>query len=440
MKVIKRFGWGRTQFGESVALELEQFSYGVGEKGGGLPIGLGRSYGDCSLLEGGVYWTTEKQNSVFIDTQNQQALCGAGVTIGELERCALNYSLFPPTVPGTEFVTIGGAVASDVHGKSHHSVGSFGNSLTEITILDASGNLKVLRPIGDSREEFWATVGGMGLTGIIVSARINLIKVESAYFNVAEVKVSSLKEMLDTISNFDSQYRYTVAWIDLSGKFLGRGIVSGGNHSSLESLSNSMKRNPFYNKKSRKVSVPDIFPSWIINKYFVRVFNALWFSKKVKIRTQHFTKFLHPLDSINNWNRIYGKKGFVQYQFQIPLGEECFLEEVLGELKKLGAASPLGVIKKFGPFKNGYLSFPSEGWTLAVDIPAWIRGLDQCLESLDKKLLKRGGKIYLAKDSRLSANDFQSMYEFFNDWKKVKNKMDPDCYWKSNQGKRLGLC
>lgn len=440
MKKQNRTGWGRSSYAESSYLEIEHFSADCDLGNGWLPVGLGRSYGDSSLLDGGTYWCTRKKNQIVIDVETQQAICESGATIGELERRAIEFGLFPPTVPGTEYVSIGGAVASDVHGKSHHSVGSFGNSLVEITLLDPMGRTKILKPIGESRNEFWATVGGMGLTGIVLSVRLNLIPVQSAFFEIKEVKVQTLQEMLETIIFFDSQYKYTVAWIDLSGSFIGRGIVTGGNHAPVDNLTASQQINPFRANKVRTITLPDIFPSWIINKHSIKLFNSLWFKRKVSVGIQHFSEFLHPLDSLKKWNRIYGKNGFIQYQIQVPIGAEDFLKEVLNELGKIGAASALGVLKKFGRFENGYLSFPSEGWTLAVDIPAGTTGLEQCLNSLDKKLIECGGKVYLTKDSRVSREDFRQMYPSHNAWMEIKSEMDPNSNWRSNQGKRLGLC
>ena len=437
-----RSGWGRTSFSKNLIFSSKDFQKVKKRDLGisGLPVGLGRSYGDSSLNSSGILWTCNDNNEIKIDVASSIATCGAGSTIGELEREASRFGFFPPVVPGTEFVSIGGAIASDVHGKSHHSFGSFGDQLVEIQLLDSQGNLNILRPVGESSEIFWATVGGMGLTGIILSAKIKLIPIQTTFINCKEVRVNNLSEALEIIKVFDKDFLYTVAWIDFSGNYHGRGLVSGGNHINSSETKLLKSEKFFVEKVPRKILLPDIFPSNFINPLTVRLFNELWYRKPLKTGVVHFQKFLHPLDSILNWNRIYGSSGLIQYQFQVPEIHEEFLFTVLKKFKAINAASFLVVLKRFGPSNRGLLSFPKAGWTMAVDLPANLKGLEQCMNELDSELVALGGRVYLTKDQRLSKENFQEMYPENQEWKRIKQKVDPENYWQSDQGRRLGLC
>jgi decaprenylphospho-beta-D-ribofuranose 2-oxidase len=442
MSFETRSGWGRTNYSRNVVRDVKLFQpTGLNRKeNSGLPIGLGRSYGDSATTIGGDCWTCRNLNEIEIDVKNKIATCGAGATIGELERTASEYGLFPPVVPGTEFVTIGGAIASNIHGKSHHTFGAFGEQLIQFDLLDASGNTITVAPEGPNKNIFWATVGGMGLTGIIISAKINLVKIETTFIRVSEKRVSCLEEALTSLRDYDREFLYTVAWIDFSGDYRGRGLVSGGNHANLLELPEKLSKDPLARKLPRKLRFPKIFSRNLVNTISVRLFNEIWFRKPLTKGYVHFQKFLHPLDSILNWNHIYGRDGFVQYQIVIPNGEEDFLRRVMVKLKDLNAASFLVVLKKFGDGQYHYLSFPREGWTLAVDLPAGIPDLDSCLDYFDEELTRIGGSVYLTKDSRLSHENFKEMYPDYEKWKTIKNEIDPSGYWQSDQGRRLGLC
>jgi len=441
MTLEQRTGWGRTPRIKTRTLPIEMFdkTQYLPSMESGLAVGLGRSYGDSSLNSQGLSWSCLSRNEVFIDVTSQEAHCGSGVTVGELERAAAENKLFPPVVPGTEFVTIGGAIASNVHGKSHHHYGAFGDHVTEILLLDSKGVTHKISPQSNF-ELFWATLGGMGLTGVILSAKIRLIPIENEYFVVEEQRVASIDDLLSTLQKFDAKYIYTVAWIDLSGDFKGRGLVSGGRHARNSEVPSNMKSVKSKFSKKRQIKVPDIFPSFTINRFTVRVFNQLWFKKRLQTGILHYKKFLHPLDSIQDWNRIYGRKGFLQYQVQIPYGEESFFKEIFTTMKEINAASFLGVVKRFGSSDSPYLSFPSEGWTIAIDIPLRDSQLLSGLRELDESLSKIGGKVYLSKDARLAQEHFVQMYPQVEEWKEIKKRIDPDNYWQSDQGKRLNLC
>ena len=434
-------GWGRRNKTKSKCFSTAEFGLDLkSTTSSGLPIGLGRSYGDSSINSNGVYYTVGDKKKIEINSMDKTAKCGAGATIGDLERIAIKYGLFPPTVPGTEFVTIGGAIASNIHGKSHHIAGSFGNSVIELTVLTSAGKILNLKPAGPSSKTFWATVGGMGLTGIILEATLKLKEVQNAYIAAEEQRAFNIKELRSLLREFDKKYLYTVAWIDLSGSFSGRGKVLGGNHVNNSQLPRKFKNKKLEIGKPYRLKIPDIFPSNFINSFTVNIFNKIWFRKPLKNGIYKIRSFLHPLDSVKDWNRLYGKNGLIQYQFQISFENEFILEEVLSEMKKYRLSSFLGVLKKLGNSDESFLGFAAPGWTLTFDIPAMNKNNQDFLENLTRTLCQLSGKVYLTKDSVIKKSDFDLMYLKKYEWKKIKREIDPDNYWQSDQGRRLGLC
>jgi decaprenylphospho-beta-D-ribofuranose 2-oxidase len=434
-------GWGNTHSSESVCFKASEFSPEVRQKfQSGLAVGFGRSYGDSSINSDGIYFEADSNKQIEINQEEMFALCGANASIGDLERAAIAKGFFPITVPGTEFVSIGGAIASNIHGKSHHNSGSFGESVLEIEILTSTNKILILSPNGQSADFFWATVGGMGLTGVITRAKLRLSKIETSYALIEEKRAKNLKELLDLIRSFDKKYHYTVAWIDLSGQYVGRGKVIGGNHAKITDLRAAKTNAPLAITEPAKISVPKIFPSWFISNLPVRIFNYIYFKKPPQKGLKHVREFLHPLDSAKNWNNIYGKSGLIQFQFQIPYNEEDFFYKVFNVLRENNVASFLGVLKSFGPSDPSLLGFPSPGWTLAVDFPAKRIDLIPEIQNLIEELIKINGRVYLTKDSILRAEDFNKMYSRIPEWKAIKNEIDPDNFWRSDQGRRLGLC
>ena len=441
MKIIKHSGWGRTHSSISKCYEFDEFHQSlISENQSGLAIGLGRSYGDTCVNSEGIYFRMNKLNRIEIDVEKMIATCSADVTIGDLERASISSNLFPITVPGTEFVTIGGAIASNIHGKSHHQAGSFGKSLIEIKLLKSNSELITLYPLGETAEYFWATVGGLGLTGIIVEATIKLQKIENAYVEIAEEKAKNFDRLIDLLNEFDKRFLYTVAWIDLSGNFSGRGLVAGGNHASQEAVSQSKIKNPNNCKKPKNLKIPDVFPAGFMNWFTIKVFNYIWFRKPTKNEIQHLQLFLHPLDSVLNWNRIYGANGFIQFQFSVPDHHLYFIKKVLDLMRQYKVASFLGVLKKFGDGDRSLLGFPNPGWTLAVDVPANRSDFINEISSLMDELAQIGGRVYLSKDTILNVNQFRRMYPKYNVFIKQKKELDPIGFWKSDQGRRLELC
>jgi decaprenylphospho-beta-D-ribofuranose 2-oxidase len=392
------------------------------------------------LNSGGILLESKKLNSLQIDHKTGVAVVGGGVAISTLENESLKFGYFPFVVPGTAKVTLGGAIASDIHGKSHHKIGSFSNHLLEIKLLDASGLITAIQPDGETSDLFWATVGGMGLTGMIVEATLKLMKIETSFVKVHEKRVQNLDELLEIVNKLNESHNYTVAWVDLSGKFQGRGIVSGANHVSSVELPTKLipKKLIPSGLRERNIFYPLRFS--LINRFTIKVFNAVWFYKPLGKKIQHIQRYMHPLDGISNWNVLYGQKGFIQYQFVVPFEEVEILKLIIAKLKIEKCASFLTVLKSFGEASRGLIGFPMEGWTLAIDLPVGNGRLFKILDEVDDLVLRGGGRIYLTKDSRMRSHHLISMYPEIERWKSIKNEVDPRNCWQSDQGRRLNLC
>ena len=427
-------GWGKNFQSLStravisnIAEAVELVSMGTPNRGM-LPVGLHRSYGDSALNSGGTLIDLTELKQITIDPETAIAIVGAGVTITELERAALVHSLFPSVVPGTGNVTMGGAVAADIHGKSHHKTGAFSQSILEMTLVLSNGTQATYMP-NDS--EFWATVGGLGLTGIVVELQIQLRRVQSNSVDVTEQRVPDLAAMFELLRKSDQDFEHTVAWIDLSGDYRGRGVVSLGNYGS-----KYLNSNP----GSEGLSLPDLAGRNFVSPTTVRVFNEVWFRKPLKNGAVALTKYMHPLDGVANWNRIYGAAGFLQYQFVIDDGREEIFERLFAGLRALKASSFLGVLKKFGAASNAPLSFPRPGWTLTLDYSVLVPGLESFLQKFDEELVAAGGRVYLIKDSRVAPTLVPAMYPELDKWRATRNAMDPHHLWQSDQARRLQLC
>jgi decaprenylphospho-beta-D-ribofuranose 2-oxidase len=435
-------GWGNSLHSLSFIKALSQENSGLNEANsrGAIPRGLGRSYGDSANNSGGTVLYAEGFSHKYIDPQSGIAVVGAGVTLHSLESDALKLGFFPFVVPGTAEVTIGGAIASDIHGKSHHRVGSFSNHLIEMKLLTGEGSLRVLRPNGENSRLFWATVGGMGLTGVIIEATIQLLKVETAFVTVTEKRVLSLEELLKVLLEFNSKHTYTVAWVDLSGSFKGKGIVSAADHAKMEHISTKNHTKILKPINLKSFRIPFTLKNGLINRFSIRVFNLFWFYKPLGKKIQHIQKYMHPLDGIANWNVLYGSKGFTQYQFVVPLNRIEVLRTIIERFKNEKCGSFLTVLKSFGDCPTGLIGFPMSGWTLAIDLPNNARNLSQILRDVDRLVINAGGRIYLTKDSRLNHEHLISMYPDLNEWKGIKREIDPRNYWQSDQGRRLKLC
>ena len=404
--------------------------------------GLGRSYADQALSERGlVLETLAFDHYRSFDEASGLLVCEAGVSLEMILRDFAPRGFLPMITPGTKFVTIGGCIANDVHGKAHHVDGCFSRCTESFRVMLASGEV-----VNASRDEnadlFWASFGGMGLLGHIVEASIWLRKVETTYFQQRALVVSNLDEMLDAL-DAHNHVPYSVAWVDslAKGKSLGRGVLTMGDHAARADLPSKLAADPLRVSERSPLLVPFDPPSGALNTATIRVLNTVLDQMQRRgAAIAHYEKFFYPLDFINDWNRGYGKRGFTQYQFVVPMdGARENLRELLSTIAKSGQSPFLNVLKRFGPeTPETQLSFPFEGYTFAIDFPV-REGLSDLLAHLDQRVLAMGGRIYLGKDAFLSQDTFEAMYPKLAEWKAVKAKYDPEQRFVSSLSRRLGL-
>lgn len=396
-----------------------------------IPRGMGRSYGD-SANASVVFQTDFLDNFISFDKDRGILTVEAGVQLREILEIVVANGWFLPVTPGTGYVTVGGAIASDVHGKNHHSAGSFGQYVESIKILLGNGEI-VTTSAKQNSDLFYATCGGMGLTGIILSATIRLISIRSSLISQKIIKTKSLEE---TCEKFDTyiQHNYSVAWIDClaKGGGLGRGLLILGDHSDEGEFEFSI-REPI-NLRLRP-------PSALLNRFSMKVFNNLYWYRAANNATNKISipTFFYPLDLLKDWNTFYGKQGFVQYQFVLP--ENVGVRNLRAILEKIAdseQASFLAVLKKFGPGNSNLLSFPMAGYTLALDFKMTMLTKDLLL-GLDEMILAMGGRIYLAKDSFMTELTFKRTYQNWEQFQIVREKYDALGKFCSNQSIRLGL-
>jgi len=424
--------------------EARQLVVEANEQPNLIPRGLGRSYGDAALNDNSGVMLFGKLNRMLdFDPATGVLHCEAGVTIQDILNVFLPRGFFPPVTPGTKFVTLGGAIAADVHGKNHHRDGCISEYVHEFELL--TGQDEVVRCARDENTDaFWATIGGMGLTGVILTAKLRLIPTPSAYLKVDYKRTRNLDQSLEEFGSGDADYRYSVAWIDClaSGASLGRSVLMRGNPAQVVELTTEgMKRNPLRPKLKNKKSMPIFAPAFALNPLSVKAFNSVFYSRHGDgTRIVDYDSFFYPLDSIEHWNRMYGKRGFVQYQAALPPEtSRAGLMAMLEELAASGRASFLAVLKTFGPQNPGLLSFPRAGQTLAIDLPNTGESMRQLLSRLDAIVLKNGGRVYLAKDACMERATFEAMYPRLAEFKQIKNQLDPNNRFSSTQARRLGI-
>tara|TARA_Y100001968_G_C19422032_1_gene752294 strand:- start:422 stop:1822 length:1401 start_codon:yes stop_codon:yes gene_type:complete len=400
--------------------------------------GLGRSYGDAAQLDGGTVIELPLFDRIVLDSEQGIITAGSGVTLDQILRLIVPQGFFLPVTPGTRNVTVGGAIAADVHGKNHHIDGSFGNFVKRLLLIDSNGDLQELKPCGKdifkNAELFWTTIGGMGLTGVIVEATFSLIPISSSLISVNTSRYQNLESLMAAMLNADVEFRYSVAWVDSLDKN-GRGVLTTGEHAEISDLLKDQQIDPLFYDPKAIAKAPKFFPAGLLNKLTVRAFNEAWYRKAPKYRKgelQTISQFFHPLDGVIDWNRIYGPLGFLQYQFAVPDKAAYLIPRTLNALRDIGAPSFLTVLKRLGQGNPSPLSFPIPGWTLAADVPASVLGLFEVLDQLDEEVAAAGGRLYLAKDSRQSARAFQMSYgteEIFSNQAKIKfrnQKFDSD--------------
>ncbi|MCE9621638.1 MAG: FAD-binding oxidoreductase [Actinomycetia bacterium] len=441
-------GWGRTQ--PSVAevvepadrAEVSASIAGAGPRGV-LARGLGRSYGDAAQNAGGlVVRLRAAAGEVVLDAERSEATVPAGLSIDELLRVIVPQGFFVPVTAGTRFVTIGGAIASDIHGKNHHADGSFGNHVTSIDLLLADGSVATIGP-HDNPSLFWATTGGMGLTGIVLSATIRLIPIETSRMSVDTDRLPDLDSLLAAMTEGDDRYRYSVAWVDLlaRGKNLGRSVLTRGDHAALAQLSS--RDGAFTYDPRHLVSVPSFAPpSGVLSLPAVAAFNELWYRKTPRHREhelQSIATFFHPLDGVGSWNRLYGARGMVQYQFVVPMDRDDVLRRAVHLLSAGRVACFLAIIKRFGPGNPAPLSFPIPGWTLTLDVSSAASGLPELFSELDSLVLDAGGRHYFAKDAHIGPDAVRRGYPRLAEWRATRDAVDPQGKWQSDLARRVGL-
>ncbi len=442
-------GWGRTAPTAARVLapsSVDELAAALRDPGrrGVIARGLGRSYGDAAGNAGGLVLDMTGLDHIHgIDADARLATVDAGVSLDTLMRAALPLRLWVPVLPGTRQVSVGGAIAADVHGKNHHVAGSFGNHVRSLDLLRADGSVARLTPDGEGAELFWATVGGMGLTGVVLRATIRLQPVETAYVVVDTERATDLDDLMARLSHGDEHYTYSVAWFDsvATGARMGRAVITRGRSARLVDLPARLARAPLAFDGQRLATMPPVFPSGLLNRLTVGAFNELWYRKAPRERrgeVQDITTFFHPLDVVGEWNRVYGPRGFLQYQFVVPFGAEETLRRAVATISASRHVSFLNVLKRFGAGNDAPLSFPCPGWTLAVDIPIGA-GLAKLCDELDELVLAAGGRVYLAKDSRLAAGTLARMYPRLDEWQKVRAAADPHGVFSSDLAKRLGL-
>ena len=443
-------GWGRTAPSTATVLiprsvdDIAEALKTVGERGV-IARGLGRSYGDPSQNAGGLVIDMTTLNRIHsIDRDSGLVVVDAGVSLDQLMKAALPSGLWVPVLPGTRQVTIGGAIGCDIHGKNHHSAGSFGNHVVAMDLLTADGQVRTLTPDGQDSELFWATVGGMGLTGIIVRATIAMTHTETAYFVADLDRTENLDETIELFSNgSDDTYDYSSAWFDSisTGQKLGRAAFGRGCLAKLDDLPPKLRANPLKFDAPQLATLPDIFPNGLANKLTFTTIGELYFRKtpkKARGKIQNLTAFYHPLDLFGEWNRAYGSKGFLQYQFIVPFAAEDEFRRIVRRIAESGHVSFLNVFKRFGDGNRAPLSFPMPGWNICVDFPI-KDGLGRFCQELDESVLGMGGRLYTAKDSRTAAAEFTQMYPRLDEWRKVRRSVDPDGIFVSDQARRLEL-
>ncbi|RYY53921.1 MAG: FAD-binding oxidoreductase [Chitinophagaceae bacterium] len=411
----------------------------VAKEEGFIPRGNGRCYGDASLAAHTL--STLKYDKILsFDTAKGILHCQSGLTLDRILEVIVPKGWFLPVTPGTKFITIGGAVASDVHGKNHHVDGSFSSHILEMEILTGDDQVLTCSPTINS-DLFQATCGGMGLTGVITTVKFDLKKIESSFIKQRQLKAENLEQLIEYFEKY-SHYTYSMAWIDClkKGKNFGRSILIMGEHATVDQLSESQKKEPLKLPGKKKITFPFNLPSWVLNTFTVKAFNFLYYGKNFKKEINSvipYEPFFYPLDAIHHWNRGYGKKGFVQYQFVLPLESKQGLVEIMRKISDRGMGSFLAVLKVFGK-QDDLISFPMEGYTLALDFPV-RKNLFAFLDELDQVVLAYGGRLYMSKDARMQPAILEAGYPRLNEFRKIVQRYNPDSRIRSVQSDRLNL-
>lgn len=393
--------------------------------------GMGRSYGDAAQVRDGLVIDTTRLKHSTLDPTAGTVTAEAGLTIGELMQLLVPGGWMVPVVPGTQHVTVGGAIASDIHGKNHGVAGTFGSHVEQISLLTSEGEIRELTS-GDPL--FAATLGGMGLTGVVLSARIKLRAIGGSLLSVDSDRVESLDAALAELRAPGGPHR--VAWLDLLGSTPARGIVTRAEH-----IDGFGSRNGGPTVRAR-ATVPRRWPAGVLRPSTVRAYNALRYTRaprRERGRPEGIAHHMFPLDALGRWPRLYGTAGFIQYQLVVPFGAEGVLETVIERTRAARVPCYLAVLKDFGPANGAPLSFPIEGWTLALDLPRAADGLAPLLDGFDDLVAEAGGRVYLSKDARMKPDVLRAMYPRLDEWRATREAADRPGLWRSDLASRVGL-
>jgi decaprenylphospho-beta-D-ribofuranose 2-oxidase len=440
-------GWGRTAATRAQVITptgADDVADLLGARGprGALARGLGRSYGDAAQNAGGLVLDMTAMSTIKrIDPALPSVTAEAGASLKDLVTALLPHGLFLPVTPGTQHVTLGGAIAADVHGKNHHADGSLCAHVTSLVLQTPTGRRLTLDPV-TAPDEFHATAGGMGLTGIVLEATLRPIRVASAYIAEQVERAADIDATMARLASTDGSHRYSVAWVDClaRGRRLGRSVLMQGDHADAGMLSGAARAEPLELPQRLPLAAPPWAPPALVRRETVAIFNELYF-RRAPDHAERITpldRFFYPLDSVAGWNRVYGRRGLVQYQLVLPLGKEDVMREVIERVAASPAPATLAVLKRFGA-QDGLLSFPLPGWTLAMDMPADAPQLAGLLDRLDDLTAEAGGRVYLAKDSRLRPELLERMYPELPRWREIRARLDPAGAMRSDLARRLGL-
>ncbi len=439
-------GWGRTtpttavvghpSDAAAVAMALRTRTVGV------IARGLGRSYGDAAQCSGGLAVDTAGLSSLgAVDEPSATIEVGGGVSLHDLMRAIIPSGWFVAVTPGTRYVSVGGAIAADVHGKNHHRDGSFARHVVDVTLVTPTGTVTV-SPRNDP-ELFWATAGGMGLTGIVTRATLRLIPIETSWMHVDTQRFTRLDDLMTEMERTDDRFRYSVAWLDCLDHRGGarRAVLTRGDHAPSGAVPDRLRGASRAVPGDPRVRIPRPMPRRLVNRLSVRALNEAWFraSSASEGALRPLAGFFHPLDGVAHWNLLYGRDGFVQYQFAVPPHRGDVVAQAVESIASSQVPSFLAVLKRFGPGTPGPLSFSQEGWTLALDFPLGPPGLPALLDRLDESVAEAGGRIYLAKDARLRPELLPVMYPRLREMEEICRRVDPDGVFASDLSRRLGI-
>jgi decaprenylphospho-beta-D-ribofuranose 2-oxidase len=432
-------GWGRATRSVATVVRPEtpaDVAPALAERAerGVVARGLGRAYGDAAQNAGGRVLDMTALNAIHdFDRDRGLITVGAGVSFAALAAHTLPHGWFPAVVPGTRWVTVGGAIAADIHGKNHHVDGGFGDHVESFELVTPEGDKRSVTREGDP-DAWAATVGGMGLSGAIAQATLELVAVRSPVVREALARTADLDELLVRMSRDDRAHRYSVAWVDCAHTS-GRGILMQGDHAD--------EPGPPPQLPPPRLRAPRWAPASLLGRATVRAFDALWFRLKPRVRRSDLVplaSFFWPLDGVQGWNRLYGARGLLQHQCVVPHGREAVLRAILESARKARIAPTLAVLKRLGPATDtAPVSFPIAGWTLALDLPAGARGLARLLDGWDERVAAAGGRVYLAKDARMRPDALAAMYPGLDAWRTARARLDPRGVMRSDLARRLEL-